>query len=95
MIIENHKQVLDNVTTLFIIHSVACFLYNFRFPDFIWLIITGLFAAATTLIGEVVCVKFENKAVFNFGGMLDTTSIEEVKKNSDVKEDNPEMSSLV
>lgn len=59
-----------------------------------WLVITGIFAAASTLVGEIVCVKFENKAIFNFGGMLDKSGIEEVKKNDGEKE-NPELSNLV
>lgn len=44
-----------------------------------WLTFTAILVVLTTLFGEYVCVKFENKAVFTFGGMLDTTRIEDDK----------------
>ena len=45
-----------------------------------WLTFTAIFVVLSTLLGEYVCVKFENKAFLNFGGMLDKTGLDEVKK---------------
>ena len=95
-IVENHKQVLDHVSTLYIIHFITSFLYNLKFPDFLWLTFTAIFVVLTTLIGEYVCVKFENKAIFNFGGMLDKGGVEEVKKINERERKNvTELSHLI
>lgn len=75
IIVEKNKKVMDFVITAYLIHFFACFLYNFSFPEFKWILYNGAIASFTICLGEIVVRKYEQNQFFQFARILDTEPI--------------------
>lgn len=63
-IVVKANKVLDFVSTIYIIHLVICVFYNrFTFFNIGWIFINGVCFLITVLVGEYICIKFEQQEI--------------------------------
>lgn len=78
--VEKANKVLDFVVTTFLIHMVICFIYNMKvlMPVSWWLALV-IECAVVILLGEYVCLKFEQKEIKIFDKIMDIVSHEKTQ----------------
>ncbi len=63
-IVVKANKVLDFISTVYIIHLIICLFYNkFVFFNIGWIFINGVCFLMTVLIGEYICLKFEQQEI--------------------------------
>lgn len=63
-IVVKANKVLDFIATIYLIHLLICLVYNkFNFFSIGWLFINGVCFLLTVLIGEYICIKFEQQEI--------------------------------
>ncbi|XP_071958978.1 protein SYS1 homolog [Antedon mediterranea] len=72
LIVRRSKQCWDFAITVHIIHLLACWVYNIRFPSTMtWWLTNISCAALMTVLGEYLCMRSEMKAIPVSGGRAD------------------------
>lgn len=63
-IVVKANKVLDFVSTIYFIHFVICLFYNrFTFFSIGWIFINAVCYLVTVVVGEYVCIKFEQQEI--------------------------------
>ena len=63
-IVVKANKVLDFVATIYIFHLIFCLFYNrFTFFNIGWIFINGVCFLLTVLVGEYICIKFEQQEI--------------------------------
>jgi len=63
-IVVKANKVLDFVATIYFIHTLFCLFYNrLAFFNIGWIFINGVCFLTTVLVGEYICIKFEQQEI--------------------------------
>ena len=92
-IVVKANKVLDFVSTIYIIHTIVCLFYSgFHFFNFGWFIINFTTFLITVLLGEYICIRFEQQEIkifeniFNMaGGTLPVRKSKKEKEETDIE----------
>ena len=80
-IVVKANKVLDFILTQFIIHFFFCLVYNkYHTFNMGWILINGICGISSILIGEYICLKFEQKEIKFFENIIGLVSNSSEKK---------------